>query len=187
MKVYTRGGDGGETALFGGERVRKDYSRVEAYGCVDELNATLGVARAAGVGEPLDAWLAIIQSALFDLGGELATPDVEKLAVKGQSIPRVSDGEVGELEAWIDQLEEELEPLRNFILPGGALAAAHLHHCRTVCRRAERRVVTLSAEQMIAPVLVRYLNRLSDLLFVMARAVNHRAGIAEPVWVGRER
>jgi len=187
MKVYTRGGDTGETALFGGERVRKDLPRVEAYGCVDELNAGLGIVRATGVDSGLDAWLGTIQSALFDVGGELATPDVEKLEAKGQSIPRVGAAEVAELEAWIDQLEEELDPLRNFVLPGGAPAAAQLHSARTVCRRAERRVVTLAASEKISEVVIRYLNRLSDLLFVMARAVNHRAGVAEPNWVGRER
>lgn len=187
MKVYTRGGDGGETALFGGERVRKDFPRVESYGSVDELNACLGVVRASGIDAQLDAWLATIQSALFDVGGELATPDVEKLASKGQSIPRVSSAEVEELEAWIDTLDQELEPLRNFVLPGGAPAAAQLHLARTVCRRAERRAVSLAAEQEISEVLIRYLNRLSDLLFVMARAVNHRSQVAEPTWVGRER
>ena len=187
MKVYTRGGDRGETSLFGGARVQKDALRVESYGEVDELNALLGVARSALDDEELDARLAVIQSALFDLGGELATPDVDGRIARGQSLPRVGEAEVSELEGWIDGLDAELEPLRNFILPGGAPAAAHLHHARTVCRRAERCVVALAREEQLAPVLVQYLNRLSDLLFTMARAVNHRAGRAEPTWIGRER
>lgn len=182
MKVYTRGGDQGETSLFGGKRVSKADARVEAYGEVDELNSLLGVARSAlQDGSDLDEKLAVLQSALFDVGGELAAPDPE------QKVPRVSDGEVEELEGWIDACERELEPIRSFILPGGATAAAVLHHARTVCRRAERRVVSLAADEPVSDVVVRYLNRLSDLLFVMARVVNARAGVEEPKWVGRER
>lgn len=187
MKVYTRGGDRGETQLFGGRKVRKNDARLESCGAVDELNAALGVARAAQLDSDLDAELAEIQSALFDLGGELATPDVEEREARGQSLPRVRDESVAELEHWIDRLDEELVPLRNFVLPGGSLAAAQLHHARTICRRAERRVVALAGDEAIAPVLIRYLNRLSDLLFTMARAVNRRAGVEEPPWVGRER
>lgn len=183
MKVYTRGGDGGETALFGGRRVRKDVVRVEAYGAVDELNALLGVVRAKlGDGE-LGGWLVTIQSALFDLGSSLATP--EPKAGAAQLAP--GDDEIAELERWIDQLDGELEPLKTFILPGGDPAAADLHLARTVCRRAERRVVTLAAQEQVDPGVVGYLNRLSDLLFTMARAANRRAGVAESSWVGRER
>lgn len=187
MKIYTRGGDAGDTSLFGGERVRKSAPRVSAYGEVDELNSLLGVARAELAHEDLRARLETIQSSLFDLGGELATPDVRARDAKGKAGPRVADADVAELERWIDQLETELEPLRNFILPGGARAAAVLHLGRTVCRRAERAVIALAEREAVGAVLIRYLNRLSDLLFVMARAVNHRAGVAEPQWVGRER
>jgi cob(I)alamin adenosyltransferase len=182
MKVYTRGGDQGETSLFGGTRVSKDDARVEAYGAVDELNSVLGVARTAlEDAADLDEKLAVLQSALFDVGGELSAPDPD------QNVPRVSDPEVTELEQWIDKLDEELAPLRNFILPGGAPAAAALHHARTVCRRAERRVISLAAHESVSDVVVRYLNRLSDLLFVLARVVNARAGVEESQWVGRDR
>lgn len=187
VKVYTRGGDGGETALFGGQRVRKDSARVAAYGEVDELGAAVGVARAELEDADLNEWLATVQSSLFDLGGELAIPDVETLEAKGKGVPRIVDGDVEALERWIDQLDGELEPLRNFVLPGGTRAAAALHLVRTVCRRAEREVVSLAQSEAVAPVLIRYLNRLSDLLFVMARTANHRAGVAEPTWAGRER
>ena len=186
-KIYTRTGDEGETGLFGGPRVRKDAARVEAYGAVDELNALLGVSLAQLADDTIAARLRGIQSALFDLGGELATPDVEERAAKGQVAARVDAGAVAELEAWIDELEGELPPLAHFILPGGEPAAAALQHARTVCRRAERRVVTLAAAERVSPGALRYLNRLSDLLFVLARAVNHRAGVDEPRWIGRER
>ena len=167
--------------------MRKHDVRVEAYGAVDELNALIGVVR-ANLAEPdLDGWLALIQSALFDLGGELATPDFEERVTKGQKLPRVSGDEVAEFERWIDVLEEELDPLTTFILPGGAQAAAQLHHARTVCRRAERRAVELAEHEPVSPGALRYLNRLSDLLFVMARAVNRRASVEEPPWIGRER
>ncbi len=187
MKVYTRAGDSGETSLFGGQRVRKDSARVAAYGEVDELNAAVGLARAELEHDDLREWLCAIQSSLFELGGELATPDVEAVEAKGKGVPRIVQGEVDELERWIDQLESELTPLRNFVLPGGTRAAAALHLARTVCRRAERRVISLAAHEEVASLLIRYLNRLSDLLFVMARAANQRAGVDEPLWVGTER
>ena len=187
MKVYTRRGDGGETDLFGGGRVGKDAARVCAYGEVDELNAVVGTVRAELEDADLIAWLSTIQLSLFDLGGELATPDVESRVAGGQNIPRVVEAEVTEIEDWIDRLDSELEPLRNFVLPGGARGAAQLHLARTVCRRAERAVIALSRDEDVAPVLIRYLNRLSDLLFTLARAVNRRAGVAEPTWSGRER
>ena len=185
MKVYTKGGDGGETSLVSGPRVRKDHARVDACGAVDELNASVGVVcaeldDAEGVG-----FLAVVQRRLFDVGGELATPDIELRSKKGSGIPRVCDDDVSAIEARIDALEVELEPLRNFVLPGGCRAAAALHVARGVCRRAERRVVSLAADEPVAPVVVRYLNRLSDLLFVMARDANRRAGVAEPIWKGR--
>jgi cob(I)alamin adenosyltransferase len=187
MKIYTRGGDTGETSLFGGERVSKCAPRVAAYGEVDELNSVIGVARAELAHDDLRAQLETIQSSLFDLGGELATPGASERAARGKGGPRIAESDVAELEGWIDRLETELQPLRNFILPGGARAAALLHLARTVCRRAERAVISLAQRETIDPLLVRYLNRLSDFLFVMARAVNRRAGIAEPQWVGRER
>jgi len=183
MKIYTRGGDTGETSLFGGERVRKSAPRVSAYGEVDELNSVVGVARAEISHGDLRAKLETIQSSLFDLGGELATPG----AARAKAGPRVAEADVAELEGWIDALEAELEPLRNFVLPGGSRAASLLHLARTVCRRAERAVIALAEREQIEAVLIRYLNRLSDLLFVMARVENRRAGVAEPQWIGRER
>ena len=185
MKIYTRTGDEGETGLFGGPRVRKDAMRVEAYGAVDELNAVLGTAVAALADADLRTMLLEVQSALFDLGGELATPGVRERAAAGQLAPQVPVEAIERLEGWIDALEEELEPLTQFILPGGAPAAASLHHARTVCRRAERRAVTLAASEEVSGAALRYLNRLSDFLFVAARAVNARAGVEEPRWTAR--
>jgi cob(I)alamin adenosyltransferase len=186
MKIYTKGGDTGETSLFGGERVKKSAPRVCAYGEVDELNSVLGLASTEIPHDDLHAMLRTIQSSLFDLGGELATPQAEGAKpVKG--MPRVSEPDVVELEGWIDSLETELAPLRNFILPGGAKGAALLHLGRTVCRRAERSLIALGERERVGGVLVRYLNRLSDLLFVMARVVNRRADVEEPQWIGRER
>jgi cob(I)alamin adenosyltransferase len=185
-RIYTKGGDRGETSLAGGQRLPKDARRIEAYGTVDELNAALGAA-AADLGDAdLRGWVAIIQSSLFDLGSELATPGVEERKGWGAG-RRVSAEDASELEGWIDALDTELEPLRNFILPGGTRAAGALFLACTVCRRAERRVVALAASEAVAPELVRYLNRLSDLLFTMARAVNHRARVEQPLWVGRDR
>lgn len=186
MKVYTRGGDAGETSLFGGARVRKDVARVEAYGAVDELNAVLGIAIAELSDADLLGYLRTIQEALFELGGELATPDAGEREIQGKPVSRLADEDVAELERRIDGFGAELEPLRSFILPGGAPGGAHLHHARTVCRRAERRVVHLAADEPVSPVTLRYLNRLSDLLFVMARVINQRAGAREVPWRGRD-
>jgi cob(I)alamin adenosyltransferase len=179
MKIYTKTGDGGETSLFGNIRVSKADARVDAYGEVDEVNACLGAARAAGVDGEIGAALEAIQKDLFAIGARLADP-TSRIA------PRVAKAAVGEqdvqrLEGIIDRLESELPPLRRFILPGGGPAGAALHLARTVCRRAERRVIALGADA-VEPILVVYLNRLSDLLFVMARAVNHRAGVADIEW-----
>ena len=185
MRIYTRTGDGGETGLFGGPRVRKDDRRVEACGAVDELNAALGAAAAALAEPDLAAMLREAQSALFDLGGELATPRARERAAAGMVAPLVGADAVGRLEGWIDALEGELEPLTQFILPGGAPAAAALHLARAICRRAERRAVTLADAEEVAGEALRYLNRLSDFLFVAARAVNRRAGAAEPRWTAR--
>jgi cob(I)alamin adenosyltransferase len=187
VKIYTKGGDRGETSLFGGERVRKDDLRVEAYGTVDELNALLGVALTEIGDKDLRELLEQIQRSLFDLGGELATPGVEEREARGKSIPRVQDADVETLEQSIDRMDEEVEPLRAFVLPGGARGAALLHHARTVCRRAERRVVRLAEVGSPSPVLIRYLNRLSDLLFVAARVVNKRQAVPEPTWAGRKK
>ena len=182
MKVYTRGGDSGETSLFGGQRVPKDDARIESVGSVDELNAVLGVARAALDDDALDSELAAIQATLFEIGAALARPK------RSKDQGGIAESEVAALERCIDLLDEQIEPLRSFILPGGAPGAAQLHHARTVCRRAERRVVSLAAHAQadVDPVLIRYLNRLSDLLFTMARAVNQREGVAEPTWSGRD-
>ncbi len=186
--IYTRTGDRGETGLFGGPRLPKDDIRIEAYGTVDELNSLLGVAAAGIADRDLGDYLRVIQSKLFDLGGELATPGIEQRIERGQPVgPRVEAEDAAELERWIDRLDGELEPLTRFILPGGDPVAAQLHHARTVCRRAERRVVSLAAAEEVAAPLIRYLNRLSDLLFTLARCVNARAGQVEPEWQGLAR
>jgi len=177
MKIYTRTGDTGTTNLFDGTRIAKSDPRVDAYGEVDEANAVLGLARGAVLHPDLDDMLVQIQRDLFALGSQLADPAeriagrVEKASLKQQDVTR--------LENWIDQLEAELTPLRRFVLPGGATAGATLHLARTVFRRAERRMVALG---VLEPVLLTYANRLSDLLFVMARVANARAGIAEVEW-----
>jgi cob(I)alamin adenosyltransferase len=178
VKLYTRTGDTGETSLFDGTRVRKDDARVDAYGDVDELNAWIGLARAVDSSRSLDPVLHDIQRDIFALGAQLADP-ADRIASR-VTRASLSDADVGRLETLIDQLETELPPLRRFILAGGTPAAAALHVARTVCRRAERRMVAL--EPAGEPVLLRYVNRLSDLLFVLARIVNHRAGVAEREW-----
>jgi cob(I)alamin adenosyltransferase len=184
MKIYTRTGDGGDTGLFGGERVSKSSARVEAYGDVDELNSVLGVARlhrfGSGEDDDFDRLLGAIQSRLFDVGAELSNAKGKDLG-----IPLVDDVDIAEMERAIDRAEEEVPPLKVFVVPGGAPLAAELHVARTVCRRAERRVVALAAEATIRPELVRYLNRLSDLLFTLARLANRRAGRDDVQWVGR--
>ena len=179
MKIYTRTGDAGETGLFGGARVDKDDPRVEAYGTVDELNSCIGVVRAVGVSGQTDASLLQIQDDLFTVGAELAcVPGQEdKLRMK-----LVAEADVQRLEAWIDRSEAPLEPLKNFVLPGGSPGAAELHRARTVCRRAERRTLTAGRTSIIRPEVVIYLNRLSDLLFVLARYENHTASIADVPW-----
>jgi cob(I)alamin adenosyltransferase len=179
MKIYTKTGDRGETGLFGGPRVSKDAPRIEAYGTVDELNSVLGVARAQTVPADVDALLQQIQNDLFALGAQLATPDPA-----AHQTGMVGSAQIVALEKAIDHFEGRLEPLKQFILPGGTPAAAHLHLARTVCRRAERRVVTLAREssEPIAVEIVVYLNRLSDLLFVLARAVNRQAALGDVPW-----
>jgi len=195
MKIYTTAGDAGETGLFGGERIAKDNARVEAYGSVDELNCALGVARVALASDPAlhdqDVLLTRLQSELFDLGAELATPPQRLDTRLAARIPLVTDERVAALEGEIDRIEAELEPLKTFILPAGTPAAAALHLARAICRRAERRAVTLSHADAdadadtVRPEALRYLNRLSDLLFVMARYANHRAGLLDVPWTAR--
>jgi cob(I)alamin adenosyltransferase len=179
VKIYTRTGDAGETGLFDGRRVSKADLRVDAYGEVDELNASLGVVLAAGVDASMAAMLEAIQRDLFAVGGRLADP-AKRVAERVEKM-HVTASEVTRLEQWIDQLEAELPPLRRFILPGGAPAGASLHLARTICRRAERRIVLLGTDEVPAELLA-YVNRLSDFLFVAARAVNRRAGVPELEW-----
>jgi cob(I)alamin adenosyltransferase len=176
MKIYTKTGDNGTTALFAGGRVSKTHLRVEAYGTVDELNSVLGVARAH---QPhCDAWLSQIQTQLFHLGADLATP----LDAKSDWVIRMDAPTIQWLETLIDDCTAELPPLTNFVLPGGTPAAAHLHVARTVCRRAERLTVALVAQEAIGEHVAPYLNRLSDALFTLARWENMRAGILDDKW-----
>jgi cob(I)alamin adenosyltransferase len=180
-KIYTRTGDAGETALGNGTRVAKHSARVTAYGTVDELNATLGLARLHATGET-DAALARIQNDLFDLGADLCRPDMEKDAEAEYPVLRMVPAQVDRLEAEIDAMNKHLEPLRSFILPGGSALSAHLHLCRTVSRRAERLTVELSALEHVNEAAVRYLNRLSDWFFVAARMAND-GGKEDVLWV----
>ncbi len=184
MSIYTRRGDGGETDLFGGPRVGKDHVRVEAYGAVDELNAAIGACVAATEQVDLAEILTGIQARLFEIGAYLASPDPRRREKSG--VPEPRDASAAALEAHIDALEKELPPLRRFVLPGGTAATASLHVARTVCRRAERRTVALDREESLVASALRFLNRLSDLLFVMARVENARAGVADVEWSGRE-
>ncbi len=171
-KIYTRTGDDGSTGLGDGSRTAKDSVRVEAYGTVDELNSALGVLRAGSIPDGTDALLAEIQQQLFDLGGELCIPGSQT----------IGDAHTGSLEHHLDSLNEGLPPLNDFVLPGGTPAAAACHMARAICRRAERRVCSLAAAEDVNPASIRYLNRLSDLLFVLARHINSAAGTAEILW-----
>ena len=181
MKIYTKTGDTGQTGLFGGGRVPKDDLRVEAYGDVDELNAVLGMARCIEMMPRIDEVLVPIQRDLFAIGALLATPDREKMASHLEKA-RIDEGRIEELERAIDDGESELEPLRAFIIPGGTPKAAALHVARTVCRRAERHVVRLQRDVELPALAIIYLNRLSDLLFTLARLANRRAGAGEVTW-----
>lgn len=178
MKIYTRTGDEGTTSLLGNCRVQKDDPRVAAYGTVDELSAVIGIARSHGLHSDLSDSLHRIQADLFELGSQLASvkPD--------PGFRELADQRISALESEIDRMEDELEPLRNFIFPGGALAASYLHLARTVCRRAERLVVSIGEQDRYAAP-VRYLNRLSDFLFVAARHANHRSGVPDVPWIRR--
>ncbi|HET7169685.1 MAG TPA: cob(I)yrinic acid a,c-diamide adenosyltransferase [Candidatus Limnocylindrales bacterium] len=178
-RIYTRTGDQGMTGLGGGRRVSKDAPRVDAYGTVDELNSTIGVALALGLTDRLAAELTTIQNELFDLGSDLCWPSDDERRAR---IPTVQAHHIDRLEGLIDALNAQLGPLTNFLLPGGAPGAAQLHVARTVCRRAERAAIGLSHDEPIGELVVPYLNRLSDALFVMARYENHERGVAEPLW-----
>ena len=181
MKIYTKTGDAGETGLFGGGRVSKTHPRVEAYGDVDELNASIGLARSIEMMPRIDEVLVPLQRDLFAIGALLATPDREKMK-RHLEKASIDDGRIAELEHAIDDGDRELEPLKSFIVPGGTPKAAALHVARTVCRRAERRVIALMPDEEIPQIVVVYLNRLSDLLFTLARVANKRAGAGEVTW-----
>ncbi len=178
MKIYTKTGDRGDTSLFSGGRVPKFHIRVEAYGSIDELNAIIGVVRSCKPGNQTDELLQELQNQLFHLGADLATP----LDAKSDWVTRVTARQVQWLEDSIDQMTEELEPLTNFILPGGTMAAAHLHVARTVCRRAERLIVALDRDDQVSKHAVAFVNRLSDWLFTLSRYENARAGESEEKW-----
>ena len=181
MRIYTRTGDAGDTGLFGGGRVSKNHPRVEAYGDVDELNAAIGLARSIEQMPRIDEVLVPIQRDLFAIGALLATPDREKMRQHLEKA-RVDQDRITQLEHAIDDGDRELEPLKSFIVPGGSPKAAALHVARTVCRRAERRVVSLAESEDLPGVVVIYLNRLSDLLFTLARVANRRVGTGEVTW-----
>ncbi len=179
MKIYTKTGDDGTTGLFGGKRVAKFSARIEAYGTVDELNAVIGVALTHDLHEKVSEPLQYISSLLFTVGSDLATPQE---ATQKSSVPAIKEEHVDFLEHWIDAYQEHLPTLRNFILPGGSPGGAHLHLARTVCRRAERAIVALKQEEEINPIIIRFINRLSDYLFVAARFVNAKEGYDDIEW-----
>ncbi len=181
-KIYTKTGDEGQTSLGTRDRVSKDTLRVKTYGDVDELNSFVGLALAAGLAPRLGEVLPSVQNELFHLGSDLAFPDSDGKALQ---IPRIETKHVEALEKVIDELLDIVGPLENFILPGGSIGAAYLHVARTVCRRAERNVISLGREELINPAIIQYLNRLSDALFVMARYENHFRRVPEPLWDSR--
>jgi len=181
-KIYTRTGDDGTTALGQGQRVAKDAVRVEAYGAVDELNSALGLAASSGLSESLAPIVARIQNELFHLGSDLCFPDDGK---GERAVPRIEARHVDALEREMDRFADDLDALENFLLPGGHPSAAHLHVARAVCRRAERWVVRLSRQEIANPLALRYLNRLSDALFVFARVENAARGVTDVLWNSR--
>jgi cob(I)alamin adenosyltransferase len=200
MKLYTRSGDDGSTGLFGGQRVLKNHPRVEAYGTVDELNAALGLAAAeitrllggsekpwmdskpSGFLQRASAIIAQLQSRLFDIGADLATPEESKHESK---VKRISDEQIAESERWIDEIDAGNQPMNSFVMPGGTDLAARLHLARTICRRAERAIVSLQRDETITPGVLIYINRVSDLLFAMARRANVESGVADVPWIPR--
>ena len=180
MKIYTKKGDDGSTSLFGGQKVSKSASRIESYGTVDELNSLLGVVRSYEISPLVDEWLNTVQHQLFILGADLATPQNNSTRIN-----RISQEEIDFLENRIDNMDEELPPLKNFILPGGTPAAASIHHARTVCRRAERLTVACAKEVELSELTVKYLNRLSDFLFMLGRYENFKSGKEDTPWIPR--
>ena len=189
MKIYTKTGDKGETSLYGGTRVSKAAARVESYGTLDELNAFIGLAKAEISDEKVLSQLQKIQFDLFTVGSEAATPTDKLILANGKNRLdlMISEKEISELEHWMDDLDAELEPLQFFILPSGGKAAASIHVCRTVCRRAERAMVHLNETEEVRPELIKYLNRLSDYLFILARYISKISGEKEEYWNPSER
>ncbi|GAB1345118.1 cob(I)yrinic acid a,c-diamide adenosyltransferase [Cloacibacterium normanense] len=189
FKIYTKTGDKGETSLYGGTRVSKAAARVESYGTLDELNAFIGLAKAEISDEKVLSQLQKIQFDLFTVGSEAATPTDKMILANGKSRLDllISEEEIMELEHWMDDFDAELEPLRFFILPSGGKAAATVHVCRTVCRRAERAMVFLNETEEVRPELIKYLNRLSDYLFILARYISKISGEKEEYWNPSER
>jgi len=189
FKIYTKTGDKGETSLYGGTRVSKAAARVESYGTLDELNAFIGLAKAEISDEKVLNQLQKIQFDLFTVGSEAATPTDKMLLANGKNRLdlMISEKEITELELWMDDFDAELEPLRFFILPSGGKAAATVHVCRTVCRRAERAMVFLNETEEVRPELIKYLNRLSDYLFILARYISKISGEKEDYWNPSER
>lgn len=182
MKIYTKTGDKGTTQLLSVGRVPKNHLRLQAYGEIDELNSVVGLARAIGLSPPLDEWLLGIQNTLFVLSSEIAVPKPEEI---NMPIPKVHASDTAELEKMIDQLDGELEALKTFILPGGTTGAAQLHVARTVCRRAERALQTLHQSEPLSADALIYINRLSDVLFTMARYENKKRGVGDVAWTSR--
>jgi cob(I)alamin adenosyltransferase len=178
MKIYTKTGDKGQTSLLGGKRLPKNDIRIEAYGCVDELNSYMGVLRDSYNDSTINSLLITIQDRLFTIGSILAAAgDTSKF-----KIPAINEDDILLLEKTIDSMNEELEPMRNFILPGGCLPASHAHVCRTVCRRAERRCVELASAEEVPDILIKYLNRLSDYFFVLSRFISKKSGSVDTPW-----
>jgi cob(I)alamin adenosyltransferase len=181
-KIYTKTGDKGTTQLLSVGRVPKNHLRLQAYGEIDELNSVIGLARAQGLSPPLDPWLLGIQNTLFVLSSEIAVPKPDEI---NMPIPKLQASDTAELEKMIDELDGSLDPLKNFILPGGTPGAAQLHVARTVCRRAERALQTLHQSETLSPDALTYINRLSDLLFTMARFENRKRGVSDTAWSSR--
>lgn len=181
MKIYTKKGDAGETSLYGGQKVSKTSTRIAAYGTVDELNSVLGIALSFSPSSKTETYLSEVQEQLFVLGADLATPISKEIRIN-----RISSAEISFLENSIDEIEEQLPPLKNFILPGGTQAGASIHFARTVCRRAERKAVECSTEEELSTQSIIYLNRLSDFLFVLGRFENHISGTEETPWIPKK-
>lgn len=181
MKIYTKTGDKGETGLFGGKRISKDSLRIAAYGEIDELNSVLGICRVINKIVEIDKVLHQLQREICDLAADLATPLDEKL-----SVPRMKKSQVQQIEDWIDEISNKVEPLKNFILPGGSILASYLHFARAVCRRAERTIVALQKKEEISKNIAEYVNRLSDLMFVMARYMNRLDGVKDEKWTPKK-